>query len=160
EEWSKRSDNWIAKACNVSDHLVAAVRADSTSNSRSCLPETNDQRESEDGKKPARNKRATRPKAFPTEVDEREEGELVEDEEFTVPGKLSEQFGQAPGFRSLAAEMTKVAAKLQEIEASKAYRDATQNQKKRKLYSTDLLTAATTLRDFAPAVVCIACRGD
>ncbi|HZZ76905.1 MAG TPA: ParB/RepB/Spo0J family partition protein [Gemmataceae bacterium] len=163
EEWCKRADNWIATACNVSNHLVAAVRADSTWNSPSCPQEQGNSREKQEmrvskdlKKRPAKAKQISRPQ--PTPDDGREDGEIVDDEGYTVAARLREHFKVAPAIRSVAAEMTRLAGKLHEIEASKAYRDATQTD--RKAYSTMLLTGATMLKDIAPAVVCGTCHGD
>jgi hypothetical protein len=48
EEWSEKSDRWVAEQCHVSEHTVAAVRVESTAQTRSCHQKTGENDEKQD----------------------------------------------------------------------------------------------------------------
>jgi hypothetical protein len=85
--------------------------------------------------------------------EEREDGEIIDDNEDTVPGKLRHIFAQAPLFRSAADQCAKTAKTLEKLQKTKAYTLADPNADRR-VYSTYFRTAEKKLRDITPSKLC------
>jgi hypothetical protein len=106
EEWASRSNNWIAERCRVSDHLVANVREESTSNSRSSTSGSGDSTSnsrSSPGEKPRRGKDGKTRKP-------RKKKPKPADQTTREPGDDSEAHGEAHDAEGTAVPQQALAA--------------------------------------------------
>lgn len=161
EEWAGRSNAWISQICKVSDHTVASVREESTSQTRGCHQKTEENgpksyfdhvnRLGKDGREHPAHSRFDEIDFQPDEV--------VDDDDVVVPGRLRPIFQQARLFESAELSCARAVGPTQAYEATEAYRILAKEGKLTDLSST-MQTGATRAKDLRPSVVCPKCVGD
>jgi hypothetical protein len=158
EEWSKKSDNWVAETCAVNKHLVAEVRGainGSTGSSPSSkrIGRDGKNRPSSQPKRTSDEKPAKQPepeKAAPPE-------KVINDPNgVPIPKKLREVFDAQPEFRSIVQQLGKTLGSIDELRKTPAGVILAERFER---IRADIHNAQRELKFSMPHAVCPYCKG-